>query len=351
MNAANCTSKPQLGVMLHITPQDTQTPQHTYRAFTDLVQSIEQLGFQQAWVTEHHFTPHSLTPSPLLMMAHFLAHTQTLQLGAAAVLIGFHNPIEVAEQLATLESLYPNRVLCGFAKGGPFESQNAAFKADSELSRARMEEAVPAVLELINLPESNHLGKHYQWGTLTLHPHTHLAPHKCFMATGHESTLQLAAQHNLGLMAAQFWDQAKIDANIAAYQRLHPQGVTPQMMAARGLFIDNSRQAAQDKAWAHIQSFRAQKAQLWGPKRGNGGPLQGLDKDALLERMLCGTLDDVQEQTARLIQSGVTHLGLNPLTADHACRLDQLELFKQAIWNPLYGETTSDKAAHRVEVA
>lgn len=344
MNAVNHTSTPQLGVMLHITPQDQQTPQQTYRAFTDLVQGIEQLGFQQAWVTEHHFTPHSLTPSPLLMMGHFLAHTRSLQLGAAAALIGFHNPIEIAEQLATLESLYPDRVLCGFAKGGPFESQNAAFKADSELSRARMEEAVPAVLELINQPESKHLGKHYQWETLALHPHTHLPPHKCFMATGHESTLQLAANLNLGLMAAQFWDQAKIDANIAAYRRLHPQGVAPQMMAARGLFIDASQQTAQDKAWQHIQSFRAQKAQLWGPKRSGGGPLQGLDKEALLERMLCGTLEQVQEQTVRLIESGVTHLGLNPLTADHACRLDQLELFKQSVWNPLYAQNNAEVA-------
>ncbi|WP_319558551.1 LLM class flavin-dependent oxidoreductase [Thiomicrorhabdus sp.] len=337
--------KPTLGVMLHVTPQDEQTPTQTYAEFGRLVREIETLGYQQAWVTEHHFTPHSLTPAPLLMMGHFLAQTTRLQLGAAAILLGFHNPIEVAEQLATLNTLYPQRVLCGFAKGGPFESQNAAFKADAELSRARMEEAVPAVLELINHPDSNHLGKHYQWGTLELHPRTHIPEERFFMATSHPSSLEIAIEHNLGLMAAQFWDQAKIEANIAAYRRLHPQGKTPQMMAARGLFIADSEEKAQTLAWQHIQSFRAQKTQLWGQKGTNHrGPMQGLSKEELLERMLCGTMEQVSQQVQSLIDIGVSQLGLNPLTSDHDTRLQQLQCFKNAIWDPLLKNRYEDAA-------
>lgn len=332
MNATDLrlrAARPQLGVMLHITPQEAQTPVQTYAQFTQLVQAIDALGFDEAWVTEHHFTPHSLTPAPLLMMGHFLAHTTTLKLGAAAVLLGFHNPVEVAEQLAVLNTLHPNRVLCGFAKGGPFESQNATFKADGDLSRARMEEAVPALLGLFNTDKHSHQGTHYQWADVALHPQSPFENTQFLLATSNATTLALAAKHNLGLMAAQFWDAVKVSDNVKVYQQLHPQGHKPYMMAARGLFIDDDSAVAQAKALAHIKGFRAQKSQLWGQHK---GPMHAMDDAQLISRMLCGTVEEVREQTQRLLSVGVTRLGLNPLTANHECRLQQLEIFYRDVW-------------------
>jgi len=323
------TNKPNLGVMLHITPQGEQTPSQTFAEFTELVQTIESIGFDEAWVTEHHFTPHSLTPNPLLMMGHFLAHTQTLKLGAAAVLLGFHNPIEVAEQLAVLNTLHPHRVLCGFAKGGPFESQNATFKADGELSRERMEEAVPALIELFKTANHTHQGQHYQWESVALHPQSIFENQRFLIATSNPSTLRLAAKNSLGLMSAQFWDSAKIAHNIKVYQQQHPQRHKPDMMVARGLFIDDDSQVAMEKALAHIHAFRTQKSQLWGKHK---GPMQGMDDAQLLGRMLYGTVDEVRQQTQRLVDIGVTRLGLNPLTSQHECRLNQLERFYYEVW-------------------
>lgn len=339
-NNANTVNSPtlSLGAMLHITPQDNQNSVQTYAAFTHLVQRIEELGFDQAWVTEHHFAQHSLTPAPLTMMGHFLAHTTTLKLGAAAVLIGFHNPIEVAEQLATLNALYPNRVLCGFAKGGPFESQNAAYKITPEVGRQRMEEAVPALLGLMTQMPHTHTGAHYQWHDIALYPTAPLnAPwgaERFFLATSNEQTIQIAANHNIGLMAAQFWDDSKIANNVALYKQRHPQGHAPQMMGARGVFIDDCSKTAQKMALEHIQNFRTQKAQLWG-KHKHDGPLGAMQPREMLSKMLVGTPEEVKLKTQQMLSKGVTHLGLNPLTSLHDSRLDQLEWFKTEIWTPL----------------
>lgn len=322
-------AKPTLGVMLHITPQTGQSPHATYQAYTDLLIEAEALGYQSAWVTEHHFTEHSLSPAPLLLMGHFLAHTQHLTMGAAAVLAGFHNPIVIAEQLATLEAIYPGRVDCGFAKGGPFVSQNQAFQVDKDLSRARMEEGIPAIMALLNQSQATHQGAHYQWESLRLSPKVGLVSGRVFLATGHDSTIEMAAQNGFGLMAAQFWSVDKIATHIATYRDHHPSGQPPKMMAARGLFLDQDRARAREKALAFIETFRAQKAQLWDRAR---TPMQSMDSDALLDRMLCGTEDEVKSQVNQLLEAGVTHLGLNPLTSDHSTRLEQLAWFKRSVW-------------------
>ena len=336
-NATNF-APPQLGVMLHITPQDEQSPKKTYAEFTELVQTIDTLGFDEAWVTEHHFTPHSLTPAPLLMMSHFLAHTQNIKLGAAAVLLGFHNPIETAEQLAVLNTLHPQRVLCGFAKGGPFESQNATFKMDADSSRARMEEAVPAVLSLLNHPIHSHKGEFYEWQNVSLHPQSPFENAQFLLATSNPSTIELAANNNMGLMVAQFWPASKIATNIEVYKQFHSANHSPNIMVARGLFIDDDSTIAKQKALAHIHDFRTQKSQLWGKHK---GPMHNLTDNQLLSRVLCGTVDEVIEQTKNLFGLGITRLGLNPLTKNHDCRLYQLERFYIDVWRVIQTKQSS----------
>lgn len=330
MSAINgLNNRPQLGVMLHITPQDEQSPKKTYSEFTELVQTIDTLGFDEAWVTEHHFTPHSLTPAPLLMMSHFLAHTQNIKLGAAAVLLGFHNPIEVAEQLSVLNTLHPQRVLCGFAKGGPFESQNATFKMNANSSRARLEEAIPALLGLFNQTNHTHEGEYYEWQNVSLHPQSKFENSQFYLATSNPSTLELASNNNMGLMAAQFWQTSKIASNIEQYKVLHSNNQQPNIMVARGVFIDDDSIIAKQKALAHIHHFRTQKSQLWGKHK---GPMHKLTDAELLNRVLCGTVDEVIAQTNDLLDLGVTRLGLNPLTENHECRVLQLERFYTDVW-------------------
>lgn len=327
----------QLGAMLHVTPELGQSPTETYQSFTDLVQDLDQLGFDHAWVTEHHFNDMSLTPAPTQLMGHLLAKTEQIQVGAAALLVGFHNPIEVAEQLAVLEALYPNRLLCGFAKGGPFESQNSAFKADKNLSRSRMIEALPAMLGLWQAKSAcTHHGDHFQWQQLNLQPKTNLHSTQLFVATGDAQTIAMAVENKLGLMAAQFWDFEKIQQQIQLYkahanQKLG-QTITPRMMAARGLFIDSNSAVAKQNALEHIRLFREQKAKHWGKAP---GPMAKLQPEDMLRRMLCGTPDEIMEKVVHLLQNGVTDLVLNPLTQNHQVRTEQLHWFYNEIWQNL----------------
>lgn len=244
----------------------------------------------------------------------------------AAVLLGFHNPIEVAEQLATLQNLYPKRVLCGFAKGGPFESQNAVFKTDKNLSRDRMLEALPAVLDLFTKPKASHQGQYYQWQDVELEPRASIQPQDFYLASSDPVSIELAGRHQMGLMAAQFWPLEKIASNIQQYLT-HSNNQSGEFMAARGVFIADHQDDAHHQAWLHIQGLRSRKSQLWGANK--KGPMTGVEPEVLLGRMLVGTPDEVLKRLKSVVNIGVNHLALNPLTANHQTRIEQLMWFQQ----------------------
>jgi alkanesulfonate monooxygenase SsuD/methylene tetrahydromethanopterin reductase-like flavin-dependent oxidoreductase (luciferase family) len=88
--------------------------QDSHRAFTKqiaLVKHVESLGFDEVWVTEHHFNDFSVSSSTLMLLAHLAGITSKIKLDLAAVLLGLHNLIRVAEDIATLGQLCNGRLL------------------------------------------------------------------------------------------------------------------------------------------------------------------------------------------------------------------------------------------------
>lgn len=317
----------QLGIMMHLTPDADQPASELYPNAVAMLARLEQHGLQEAWVTEHHFNPHSLCPSPLLLMQSMLAGTQRLRLGSAAILLGFHQPISIAEQITTLSALYPQRVMMGFAKGGPFKSQNEAFAVAGDVSRARMLEALPAMGRLMTSEAHSHQGEHYQWSQINLQPKlTDDVPF--FVASGDAQSIALAAAHNYGLMMAQFWPIEKV-VQIRQQFLQHAPDSLPDVMAARGVFIADSRAEAEETALAFIHDFRSQRAQIWGKHQ---GPMTGVEDTELLSRMLVGRVDDVIEQVKMVLRAGVTRLAINPLTMSMSAKELQAMRFIQQVW-------------------
>ena len=316
-----------IGVMLHLTPESGQDANATYRDFTAFVRFVETLGVEEAWVTEHHFQSTSLCPAPHLLMAHFLASTQRLRLGSAATLVGFHEPLLVAEELATLSALYPGRVLAGFARGGPFEAQSRVFGAEGELARARMLEAVPAIERLWLEPEAGHEGAFYHWPAVDMQPRAQPVP--IFLASKDTAAIELAARCGYGLMNAQFWPNARVRLSRELYMQAHPTRQAPDVMLSRGLLLDDDPVRAAQLAIAHVHDFRAQKSQLWGQHQ---APIARMDDAELLQNMLVGTPAQVAAQVRELRALGVTRLALNPLSWRHEVRMNLIERFMREVW-------------------
>lgn len=175
-----------------------ENPQRDYRSAyaeqTTLVQLIEALGFDEAWVAEHHFNPDASSSSCLAILAYLAARTTRIRLGSAAVLLPFHNPIQVAEDVATLDILSEGRFDFGIAKGGPFPIQNKHFGVCKDDSRAKTLEALSLIQKLLTEDSVHFEGEFYKADDVSLTPKPLQRPIPTFVATSTADTVKLAAE-------------------------------------------------------------------------------------------------------------------------------------------------------------
>lgn len=98
-------------------PDSTQTYAEAYRETLELVRLAEALGFDSAWVSEHHGASDGYFPSLLVMLAAFAEATNHIRLGTGVILTPFHDPLRLAEDIATVDQLSDGRLTVGLGLG------------------------------------------------------------------------------------------------------------------------------------------------------------------------------------------------------------------------------------------
>src|SRR5262245_30448583 len=77
----------------------------------------ESLGFQSIWGVEHHFTDYTMCPDVLQLLTYFAGRTENALLGSMVVVLPWHDPLRVAEQVSMLDNLSGGRVVLGLGRG------------------------------------------------------------------------------------------------------------------------------------------------------------------------------------------------------------------------------------------
>src|SRR5437867_3827493 len=102
----------QIGVGLftaQVPPGSNRTFTQEYREILDMVRLAETLGFDSAWVSEHHGSGDGYMPSLLPTLAALAAATDRIRLGTGILLTPFHHPLRLAEDAATVDLISAGR--------------------------------------------------------------------------------------------------------------------------------------------------------------------------------------------------------------------------------------------------
>ncbi|HZP90602.1 MAG TPA: LLM class flavin-dependent oxidoreductase [Actinomycetota bacterium] len=107
-----------LGLFTGQVPPGSEHPfAREYREILDLVRLAEAVGFDSAWVSEHHGASDGYLPSLLPMLAAFAAVTEHIGLGTGVALTPFHDPLRLAEDAAVVDQLSEGRLILGLGIG------------------------------------------------------------------------------------------------------------------------------------------------------------------------------------------------------------------------------------------
>lgn len=123
-----------------------QDPVYAYERDLDVIRQVDRLGFDEAWIGEHHSCGQELVPDPMIFIAHAANHTRHLKLGTGVVSLPYHNPLWVADRAVLLDYLTRGRFMLGLGPGAlptdatmiglSIEEQRGAFEQDVDVLMA-----------------------------------------------------------------------------------------------------------------------------------------------------------------------------------------------------------------------
>lgn len=83
----------------------------------ELIEHLDRLGFDEAWVGEHHSGATEIYASPEILMAAAAQRTRHIRLGSGVIDLPFHHPFHVADRMVMLDHLTRGRVMFGVGSG------------------------------------------------------------------------------------------------------------------------------------------------------------------------------------------------------------------------------------------
>jgi len=143
-------------------PSHPRPLQQLYRDHLEESVLAEELGFDNVWASEHHFSEDAWNPSPLTFLAAVAARTERVRIGTYVLLLPFHNPVRVAEDIAVLDNISSGRVDLPVGVGSAAE-EFRTFGVPFSERLGRTFEALRIIECCFAGEEFSHKGKYYEF--------------------------------------------------------------------------------------------------------------------------------------------------------------------------------------------
>jgi len=127
-------------------PDDKRDDREIYEAELGFGLRAEALGFESLWTVDHHFSGYSMSPDPVQILTWFAGQTTDLRLGTAVIVLPWHDPVQIAEQVTLLDNMSGGLLLLGIGRGLA-RLEYDGFRVDRITSRERFVEYAAVLLD------------------------------------------------------------------------------------------------------------------------------------------------------------------------------------------------------------
>lgn len=169
-----------------------------------LVEHMDRLGYDEAWIGEHHSAGYETIASPELFIAAAAERTRSIRLGTGVSSLPYHHPLMLADRIAQLDHMTRGRVMFGVGPGA-LSSDAHMMGIPVARQRDRMEEALDVLVPLL---AGETVSRTTDWFTLDearvqLTPWTRPSVEIAVASLISPSGARAAGKHGLGLLSIQ----------------------------------------------------------------------------------------------------------------------------------------------------
>jgi alkanesulfonate monooxygenase SsuD/methylene tetrahydromethanopterin reductase-like flavin-dependent oxidoreductase (luciferase family) len=131
---------------------------------------VEDLGFDSLWTIEHHISPYTMVTNPVQLLTFFAGATKRIDVGTMVVVLPWHHPLRVAEDITMLQFALQGRTpFIGFGRGAA-RREFGQLGFDMNESRDRFAEGVEVIKRALTEEQFSFHGEHYTFENVTMRP-------------------------------------------------------------------------------------------------------------------------------------------------------------------------------------
>lgn len=205
------------------------------REETELALLADELGFDVVWAAEHHFFDYSFCPDNVLWLASIVSKTQRVDVGTAAVIMPWNDPLRVAEKISLLDHIAEGRFRFGMGRGLSRREFARFSGIGMEESRERFDEGSAMVVEALRTGWIEGDGPYYPQPRTQIRP----APERSFegrtyAVASSEDSIEAAARlkASMVMFSDRSWSRRlpSIEKWRAMYRELHAEEPPPPLI-------------------------------------------------------------------------------------------------------------------------
>ncbi len=246
----------KFGIGYYSLQSPPHAPKDHRQLYSEMLEDIsiaEELGFDSAWLTEHHFLSDGYCPSLMVTAAAIAARTKKIRIGTGVLLLPLYNPVKVAEDAAVVDIISDGRLILGLGLGYRKEEFDA-FEVSLKHRKGRMEEGIEILQKSWGRGPFSFKGKYFEYENLNVTPKPVQNPIPIWIGAYQEPAIRRVARLGVPLYLASVGTIPVLQRELGMFHdALREFGRDPQKIEqplVRDVHVSNKRK---EKTWEEIK--------------------------------------------------------------------------------------------------